>query len=124
MNNLILKKCDSCGALIKVIKDCNCKCGIMCCDKEMDDIKPNSVDASIEKHKPEYEVIGNKIKVKVNHVMEDNHYIEWISMVYDNKEETVYFKPGDNPYVEFDYIKGSQLYSYCNLHSLWTTEVL
>ena len=35
---------------------------------------------------------GDKIIVKVNHVMEEDHYIEWISVVSDNEEITKYFK--------------------------------
>ena len=35
-NELIIKKCQKCGALIEVINDCNCKdCGIICCEKPM-----------------------------------------------------------------------------------------
>ena len=30
MKDLIIKKCMSCGAVVKVIEDCNCPCGIEC----------------------------------------------------------------------------------------------
>lgn len=107
-----------------MINDCKCNdCGIKCCGEEMTVIKSNSVDAAVEKHKPTYEIKNDKIHVSVNHVMTEEHYIEWIRMVSNNKEYTFYFKPGDNPIAEFDYIKGSKLYSYCNLHSLWETDV-
>ena len=57
MKELILKRCNKCGALIKVINDCNCNnCGIICCDEKMQEIVPNSVDASYEKHIPSYEL--------------------------------------------------------------------
>ena len=29
---LILNKCEKCGALVEVIKECKCNCGINCCD--------------------------------------------------------------------------------------------
>src|SRR5699024_1959124 len=91
-NELIIKKCSNCGSIVKVIEDCKCNnCGIKCCGEEMKIMIPNSVDAAVEKHIPTYEVTGNEIVVKVNHVMEKEHYIEWISLVKENKEYTVKF---------------------------------
>ncbi len=121
---LIIKKCLKCGATIKVFNDCNCKdCGITCCGDKMVLLKPNSVDASFEKHVPAYEVIGDKIKVLVNHVMEEEHFIEWICLVSENKEEIVYFKTGESAEAEFSYRPGSTIYSYCNKHGLWKNDV-
>ena len=124
MKELIIKKCKKCGAIVKVLNDCTCNnCGIKCCDEEMIILKPNSVDASFEKHLPTYELEGNTIKITVNHVMDDDHFIEWISIVTDSKEETIYFKSGEEATVSTNYIKGSKIYSYCNKHGLWMTEV-
>lgn len=121
---LVIKKCRNCGATIKVINDCTCTdCGIKCCNEEMVKLTPNSVDAAVEKHVPNVEVNGNKIKVTVNHVMEDEHYIEWIAIITDTKECTKYFKPGDIAEAEFEYVSGSKVYAYCNKHSLWMKEV-
>ena len=121
---LIVKKCTKCGAIVKVIKDCNCEgCGIVCCDEPMKVLKPNSVDAAVEKHVPTYEVKDGKIFVKVNHVMEEDHYIEWISIVYDNKEVTRYFKPGEEAVAHCKYVPGSTIYAYCNKHGLWKKDV-
>ncbi len=121
---LIVKKCKSCGATVKVINDCKCPgCGIVCCGESMDVLVPNSVDAAVEKHVPTYEVKGDILEVKVNHVMEEEHYIEWISMVTDNEEHTVYFKPGMEAKADFKYVKGATVYAYCNKHALWKAEV-
>ena len=123
-NELIIKKCTSCGATVKVIEDCNCEgCGILCCGKPMLEMKPNSVDAAVEKHVPTYEVEESEILVKVNHVMETEHYIEWISLVHDNKEHIVKLQPEENAECRFPYVKGATLYAYCNKHGLWKTEV-
>ena len=117
---LIIKKCKSCGATVKVINDCNCNgCGIVCCGEPMEKLVPNSVDAAVEKHVPTYEVKDNKILVKVNHVMEDDHYIEWVTFKNGNKEKTVYFKPGDEAVAKFCYHPGTVIYAYCNKHGLW-----
>ena len=124
MRKLVLKKCMKCGALIKVIDDCTCdNCGIKCCDRKMIEIKSNSVDAAFEKHVPTYYVDGGKIIVKVNHVMDDDHYIEWICLVTEEKEEYKYFNSGDDVICEFDNVKEGIIYSYCNNHGLWKNSI-
>ena len=123
-NELEIKRCNKCGAIVKVIKDCNCDgCGIICCEEPMQVVVPNSVDAAVEKHVPTSEVIGDEIAVKVNHVMEKEHYIEWISLVKENKEYTVTLYPEQNAECRFPYLKGATLYAYCNKHGLWKAEV-
>lgn len=123
-NELIIKKCKSCGATVKVINDCNCNgCGIVCCGEPMEKLVPNSVDAAVEKHVPTYEKVGDEIIVTVNHVMEEEHFIEWVCMVEENKEITVEFKPGEKAETKFLYVKGAMLYAYCNKHGLWKKEV-
>lgn len=123
-NSFVLKKCTECGALVKVIEDCTCKdCGIKCCGKEMNLVAPNSVDAAVEKHVPTYEKVEDEIFVKVSHVMEKEHYIEWVAMVTDNEEYTITLYPEQNAECRFKYIPGAKLYAYCNKHGLWETEV-
>ena len=121
---LLIKKCLKCGALVKVLEDCHCEgCGIKCCGEEMKALVPNSVDAAVEKHVPTYEVKDGKIFAKVNHVMEEEHFIEWISIVFDDKEVTKYFKPGDEPTLHCKYVPGATIYAYCNKHGLWKKDV-
>lgn len=121
---LIIKKCSKCGALVKVINDCNCGgCGIKCCNEEMVIVKSNSVDAAVEKHVPTYEIKDNDVTAFVNHVMEDDHYIEWIALVTEEKEEFYYLKPGVPATVTFKEVKEGKLYSYCNKHGLWENEI-
>ena len=123
-NELIIKKCKTCGAIVKVVDDCTCNnCGIKCCGEEMKMLKPNSEDAAVEKHVPTYEKVEDEILVKVNHVMEKEHYIEWISLVKENKEITIKLYPEQGTEVRFPYIPGATIYSYCNKHGLWKTEV-
>ena len=120
---MVIKKCFSCGAVVRVLHDCECEgCGIRCCDKEMQELVPNSVDASFEKHVPTYEIKEEKILVSVNHVMEEDHYIEWICVVSGNKEVITYFEPGDECSIQCKYIPGSVIYAYCNKHGLWKAE--
>ena len=122
MKELVIKKCFKCGALVKVLRDCHCdNCGINCCGEPMRELRTNSTDGSVEKHKPEYTRENGKLLVTVNHVMEDDHYIEWICLVTDNKEEYVYLK--DEAKANFDDVKNGKIYSYCNKHGLWVTEI-
>ncbi len=85
----IVKKCPVCGAVIRVLKGKGDS--ITCCGELMVDCVPNTVDAAVEKHKPEVVVDGDKINVTVNHVMEDDHYIEWISISVPGKREKVIY---------------------------------
>ena len=120
----MIKKCQKCGAVVEVQHDCTCKdCGINCCGQQMVELKPNSVDASFEKHVPQYEIDGSAMKVFVNHVMEEDHFIEWIAVMSENKITKVFFKPGDNPEAVFHYAKGAKLFAFCNKHGLWTNDV-
>ena len=121
---LSIKKCKKCGAIVRVIEDCNCRgCGIVCCDEPMEKLVANSVDAAIEKHVPTYEKMDDGIFVKVNHVMEKEHFIEWIALVSENKEYFVTLYPEQNAECHLPYIPGAKLYAYCNKHGLWETEV-
>lgn len=125
MKELVLKKCLKCGALVEILQDCTCdNCGIKCCGEEMKKIEPNTVDASFEKHVPNYEVIDNEIIVTVNHVMENEHYIEWIAMASDSKIGKKFLKPNQKATITFPYIKGSKIYAYCNKHGLWSQEIV
>ena len=124
-SELIIKKCEKCGAIVKVLEDCKCEgCGIKCCGEEMKALVPNSVDAAVEKHVPTYEKVEDEIFVKVNHVMEKEHYIEWISLVADNKEYTINLYPEQNAECRLPYIPGSVLYAYFNKHGLCKAEVV
>ena len=124
MRNFIIKKCLKCGAVVKVLDECKDEnCGIICCNEKMKTLIPNSVDAAIEKHVPTYEIKDGKIYVKVDHVMEEDHYIEWISIVFGEKEVTTYLKPGGNAVAHCKYVPGSTIYAYCNKHGLWKTDV-
>lgn len=124
MRELVVKRCNKCGAIVRVINDCNCEdCGIKCCDEKMQELKANSVDAAFEKHVPNYEKKDGKLIVNVNHVMDDDHYIEWVCLVNENREDYVYFKPGNPVKCEFENVNEGILYSYCNKHLLWKKEI-
>ena len=120
MKEMIIKKCLKCGNVVKVFNNNN---DVICCNEKMQTLVPNSVDAAIEKHVPTYEVKDEKIYVTVNHVMEEDHYIEWISICFGEKEVITYLEPGKNAVAHCKYVPGSVIYAYCNKHGLWKKEV-
>ena len=86
-------------------------------------LKPNSVDAAFEKHVPQAKVKDGKVYARVNHVMEDEHYIEFIFYVSQSKIQKVFLKPKDEPKAVFEYLGEGTVYSYCNKHALWETKI-
>ena len=126
---LIIKKCEKCGAMVRVIEDCNCKdCGIECCGNAMNEVEANSVDAAFEKHVPVFEVKGDVVEVKVGaveHPMIPEHFIEWIALKTKQGNQRKALKPGEAPKACFRMCEGDEVeavYAYCNLHSLWKAE--
>lgn len=89
----------------------------------MELLKPNSSGADPEKHVPVIEKTKTGILVKVGetiHPMTEEHYIEWIEILFDGKVDRKYLKPGDKPEAEFNVQpKDVVAREYCNLHSLW-----
>lgn len=118
-NELKLKKCPICGNIVRVYNDTE----IMCCGNKMVNVVPNTVDCAVEKHIPTYEKVEDEILVKVNHVMEKEHYIEWICLVSDNKEYMTRLYPEQEAQARFPYIEGATIYAYCNKHGLWKKDI-
>lgn len=100
---------------------------LVCCGQPMNLLTANTEDAATEKHVPVVERTDDGIKVKIGevpHPMEKEHYIEWITLVTENKTQTVYLSPGDAPEAMFaPTAEKITVYEYCNLHGLWMTEV-
>jgi superoxide reductase len=118
-------KCNTCGVIVQVLHggDGN----LHCCDKPMQLITENTVDAAKEKHVPVIEKIEGGYRVKVGavmHPMIDTHYIEWIELIADGVSYRQFFKPGEEPIATF-LIKAKtvQAREYCNLHGLWSIKL-
>ncbi len=116
-------RCSHCGQIIAIVK----KTGVpvICCGEPMKEIVPGTVDASLEKHVPVFEVKGGKVFVTVGavpHPMLPEHYIEWVSIQTKLGNQRKELKPGDEPKVCFSICEDDEvlaIYAYCNLHSLW-----
>lgn len=120
-------KCNQCGNVVSMISASGVP--VMCCGKKMEEMVPNTVDASTEKHVPVVEVTANKVEVvigEVQHPMAEEHYIEWIALETEQGMQLKKLNPGEEPTAIFR-LKGEKAtaaYAYCNLHGLWKTEIV
>ena len=116
-------RCKKCGQMVAMIKKTGCD--VVCCGEPMQEIIPGEVEASKEKHIPEYKVEGNKVIVDIGsvaHPMIDAHFIGWVSIQTNFGNQRKALKPNDAPHVEFALLDGEKIeavYAYCNLHGLW-----
>ena len=114
-------RCDLCGHIIEVVN--KGEGTLVCCDQNMTFLSENTQDAALEKHVPVIEITQDGIKVSVGqvaHPMTEEHYIQWIEVVVDDKISRAWLKPGDKPEAVFN-VKGSRITAreYCNLHGHW-----
>ena len=119
--NVRFYRCPICGNIIGLIDGDMSR--VICCGRPMEEMVANTTDAAVEKHLPQVEVLNNYIVVTVNHVMEDDHYIEWVALSSDKVLGKKFLKPGEQAKVVFPYIKGSEVHAYCNKHGVWKTDV-
>ena len=117
--------CPHCRNTVQMIYDTDIP--LFCCGDQMDELLPNTQEASTEKHLPAVNVTGNTVEVSVgsvHHPMQSVHWIEWVQLETDKGSYRRFLKAGDVPKVTFlisDEVPQA-VYAYCNLHGLWKTE--
>jgi len=126
MRNTKFYICPHCRNTVEMIYDTDIK--LFCCAEEMQELVPNTVEASGEKHIPAVKVGEGKVEVNVgsvDHPMVNVHWIEWVQLVTDKGSYRKWLNPGDAPNVKFllSEEKPIAVYAYCNLHGLWKTEL-
>ena len=114
-------KCMLCGNIVDVVHGGDGE--LVCCGQPMKKMTENTTDAAKEKHVPVIEKIDGGYKVKIGsvaHPMTEEHYIEWIELIADEKSYRQFLKPGQAPEAVFC-IKADKVSAreYCNLHGLW-----
>ena len=118
-------KCEMCGNV--VVKLVDSKVPLMCCGKKMEELVPNTVDASNEKHVPVVTYLDNNIiKVQVGsvaHPMEAEHHIAFIYVETDKGGIKVDLSDKPEAIIALGDAKAVAVYEYCNLHGLWKTEL-
>ena len=118
-------KCETCGNV--VVKLVDSKVPLVCCGSKMQELVPNTVDASNEKHVPQVTMLeNNMIKVEVGsvaHPMTEEHHIAFIYVEIDKGGIKVDLKDKPEAVVALGDAKPLVVYEYCNLHGLWKTEL-
>src|SRR5574344_1197866 len=74
-------KCAHCGNIIAYVE--NKGVPVICCGEKMQEIVPNTVDASKEKHLPITTVNNGHVHVEIGsvaHPMTGEHFIAWIAI--------------------------------------------
>ena len=118
-------KCNHCGNVIEKVVDS--KVPVVCCGEKMEELVPNTVDASGEKHVPVVTRLDDcRIKVEVGsvaHPMTPEHHISFIYVETENGGIRVNLKDKPEAVVCVCSEKPIAVYEYCNLHGLWKTEL-
>lgn len=116
-------KCEVCGNIVEVLHK-----GVgtlVCCNQDMKLMKEQSKGEYAEKHAPVIKKNEEGVEInigKLDHPMEEDHYIEWIEISTDKGSSKKFLKPGKKPNVKFPVKKDVNTRMYCNLHGLWKGE--
>ena len=118
-------KCRHCGNVIEKVVDSGV--AVVCCGEQMEELIPNTVDASGVIHVPVVENLGEgQIRVKVGsveHPMTPEHHIAFIYVETEKGGIRINLKDKPEAVVCTCQSKPIAVYEYCNLHGLWKTEM-
>ena len=117
-------RCNVCGNIVEMAHT-----GVgqlVCCGQPMELLEEKIQDDGAEKHVPVIEQIDSGIIVRVGsveHPMLPEHYIEWIEILFGDKVDRKFLKPGNKPEAIFN-VRPEKLVArdYCNVHGLWKAE--
>jgi superoxide reductase len=110
-------KCNYCGNIVEQLHVGGGT--LVCCGQPMEELKENSSREYAEKHAPFID--GNKVSVgKIEHPMEETHYIEWIEATNEKETAKVFLSTTEKPEAEFSF-KPTKARMFCNIHGLWVS---
>ena len=116
-------KCRHCGTVVTKVVDSGVP--VVCCGEKMEELIPNTVDASGEKHIPVVTRIDDcSIKVEVGsvaHPMLPEHHIVFIYVETENGGIRIDLTDKPEAVICTCTSKPIAVYEYCNLHGLWKT---
>ena len=93
------------------------------------EISPNTVEASTEKHMPVVTLSGNTVTVNVgavSHPMTEEHSITTVILETQKGGQYQFLQHDSQPVAKFDVASGDKAiaaYAYCNLHGLWKADI-
>lgn len=114
--------CKKCGQVVEVVV-----AGaptLVCCGEPMEKLTEQTKDAALEKHVPVMEETAEGLLVKVGsvpHPMVEEHFIQFIEVLTEDKVYRAELKPGMEPQALFPVAKADVTYAreYCNVHGAW-----
>lgn len=126
MKNQKFYICKVCGNLVDKLEDSGVP--MVCCGQKMEELIPNTVEASGEKHLPVYALKDNVLEVSVGsilHPMVQEHYISWVYVKTEKGCQRKNLLVNEDPKVSFNFYEDKPLsiFAYCNLHGLWKTDI-
>jgi superoxide reductase len=117
-------ECEICGNMVEVMR--GGKGELVCCGQPMKLLEENTTGEGEEKHVPIIESADGGVLVKVGsveHVMQDDHFIEWIEVLTENATHVAFLVPDIKPEARFaigpEEITAAR--EHCNVHGLWTS---
>lgn len=115
-------RCKHCGNFVGLIN--NAGVPMICCGEKMEELIPNSVEASGEKHVPVVCRDGNEVTVQIGSVMhpaQEEHHIEFIYLSTKHGGQRKSIEVGKDPVAKFVLVDDEpvEVFAYCNLHGLW-----
>ena len=118
MKNTKFYICRHCRNIVEMVYDTDIK--PFCCGDVMEELVPNTVEASGEKHIPAVSLGDGFVDVNVGSV---DHPM--VQLVTDKGSYRKWLNPGQTPNVRFllGDEKPQAVYAFCNLHGLWKTEL-
>lgn len=116
-------KCAHCGNVIEKVVDSGVP--VICCGEKMEELIPNTVDASGEKHVPVVKWLNERtIQVEVgsvHHPMLPEHHIAFIYVETERGGIRVNLTNEPVAVIHLGDERPTAVYEYCNLHGLWMT---
>ena len=118
-------RCRHCGNVVMKVVDR--RVPVVCCGEKMEELVPNTVDASNEKHVPKVTFVDEctmKVEVgSVPHPMTPEHHICFIYVETENGGMRIDLKAVPEAMFCTGKDKPIAVYEYCNLHGLWKVEL-
>lgn len=117
-------KCSVCGNIVEIVHPAAGR--LVCCGEQMHLLNEKTKDVGMEKHVPVADKDSGKVNIKVGsvpHPMEEEHYIEWIEVITDNRVRKKYLEPGNQPEAVFCASPSGnmKIRAYCSVHGLWSS---
>ncbi len=120
-NRYEVYKCEICGNVVEMLQAGGGE--LICCGEPMILLEEKTADQTTEKHVPVIEKTADGYAVTVGstiHPMTEEHYIEWIELITEDRTYIAFLKPGDEPKASFCTSAASvTAREHCNVHGLW-----